>query len=145
MKKDPKIFLQHIIDSTEKIEEYIKNMNKRQFLNSSQTQDAVIRRIETIGEAVKNIPEKLKEKHPDIPWKRIAGMRDILIHEYFGVDLELTWKVAKEEITNLKKKILKIKEDLKQKSTLDLAGSGAKHANPKEMKTLLDKLREEDI
>jgi hypothetical protein len=67
MKKDPKIFLQHILESIEKIEEYIKNMSKQEFLNSSQTQDAVIRRIEIIGEAAKNIPEELKRKtsrHP---------------------------------------------------------------------------------
>jgi uncharacterized protein with HEPN domain len=112
MKKDLKIFLLHILESINLIENYIVDEKKEDFFESQLLQDAIIRRIGIIGEAVKNINEKIKEEYPEIPWKSIAGMRDILIHQYFGVDLNLTWEVIKEDLPKLKKKILKIQSDI---------------------------------
>lgn len=80
-------------------------MTQAKFHKNRPLQDAIIRRLEIIGEAVKNLPSSFKTKHPDIPWKQIAGMRDILIHEYFDVDLALTWKVVKQELPLIKKKL----------------------------------------
>jgi uncharacterized protein with HEPN domain len=112
VKKDFLIFLKHILESIELIEDYVKDTTEKEFLGNPQQQDAVIRRIEIIGEAIKNIPIEFKDKHPDIPWKAISGMRDILIHEYFGIDLKLTWRVVKLRIPELREKILDIKEGL---------------------------------
>ena len=90
------------------IEVYTSGKTKLDFLGSVQLQDAVTRRIEIIGEASKNIPVEIKTKYPDVRWKEISGMRDILVHEYFGIDLELTWRVVTTDLPELKKKILKI-------------------------------------
>jgi uncharacterized protein with HEPN domain len=119
MKKDPLVFITHIIECIELIEKYIKGKTKKEFLQDIQLQDSVIRRIEIIGETTKNIPKALKDKYPDIPWKRIAGMRDILVHDYLGIDLNLTWGVAKKEIPKLKNNILKIKKDIWENNKKD--------------------------
>ena len=112
MRKSAKIFLEHILDAINLIEEYIKDKKKSEFLESMQLQDSVIRRIEIIGEAIKNIPSDFKGAYKNIPWKEITGMRDILIHQYFGVDLELTWEVIKTDLPKLKKQIISIKIEL---------------------------------
>lgn len=112
MRKEIRIFIEDISKSIEKIEEYTYDMSKEEFFRASQVQDAVIRRLEIIGEAAKNIPEDFRNEHPEILWKQIAGMRDILIHGYFDVNLERVWIVVERDLPDLKQKILRILEKM---------------------------------
>ncbi|VVB88458.1 Uncharacterised protein [uncultured archaeon] len=121
MKKDPEVFLEHILESIELIENYTANKTISDFIKSVQFQDSIIRRIEIIGEAVKNLPDDVKNSYPEVPWKKIAGMRDVLIHEYFGIDLELTWQVVQKDIPDLKREIMRIRHDLKTRFSKDKA------------------------
>lgn len=108
--KDVIIFLQHILESIKLIEKFTDEISKSDFMDSTQLQDAVIRRFEIIGEAIKNLSKTFTEQHPDIFWSDFAKMRDKLIHKYFGVDLEITWAVLKEDLPKLKQKIKTILE-----------------------------------
>ena len=99
MKKDPIIFLEHIRESIEAIGSYMEG-DDEQFFNDKKVQDAVIRRLEIIGEAVKNLPQEFIKKHKSIPWSEIARMRDKLIHKYFGVDLDLTFMSLRKTCRN---------------------------------------------
>lgn len=114
MIKDPSIFIEHIIENIIDIESFVKNVDKDKFLKNKEKQNAVIRSLEIIGEAVKNLPQNITDKYPIIPWKEIAGTRDKITHHYFGVDLELIWKTITENIPELKQEILEIKEKLEK-------------------------------
>ena len=105
--KEDRIYLQHIRDAIGKIFRFTKG-GKEEFLTDDKGQDAVIRNLEIIGEAVKNISKAFREKHSDIPWKQIAGMRDEMIHEYFGVDLDIVWNVVVKDLPLLKERLNKI-------------------------------------
>lgn len=110
--KDPKIFLEHILESISRIEHDLSGLSEESFSKSITIQDAVTRRLEIIGEAVKNLPDSFRKKYSKVPWRNIAGMRDVLIHEYFGVDMALVWRIAKREIPKLKKQILEFLKKL---------------------------------
>lgn len=105
MKKEADIFLEHMLESIIKIEEYTAGISKKEFVASSQIQDAVIRNLEVIGEAAKNVSADFRGKFPEIRWKEISGMRDILIHQYFGVDLDIIWRIITDDLLELKRRI----------------------------------------
>lgn len=110
MRKDPKIFLSHILESIKAIEDHTRKTSKEEFSRNLTVQDAVIRRIEIIGEAAKNLPSEFKRKHREVEWREIVGMRNKLIHEYFGINLNVVWTTLKKDIPKLKKQISELLE-----------------------------------
>jgi len=110
--RDYRLFLQDILAAMDSIQEFVVGMTINEFINDDKTSSAVIRKLEIIGEAVKQIPPAIKEQYPSVPWKEMAGMRDVLIHFYFGVDLKLTWKTIQEDIPLARQQIAGILSDL---------------------------------
>ena len=109
-KRTPKLLLEDILESAEKILQYTKDMSFDEFSDDNKTIDAVIRNFEIIGEASNLLPDEIKEKYPDIDWHRIRGSRNRIVHDYFGVDLQILWKITFDQIPRL---IAQISEILK--------------------------------
>ena len=101
-------YLEDISDAVEDIASFIKGISKDDFLRDKKTINAVIRSLEVMGEASKKIPSRIKKRHPSIPWKKMEGMRNKMIHEYFGVDKEILWATAKNDVPTLREPINKL-------------------------------------
>lgn len=108
MKREYTLFIKDILEAMERIEEFVGEMSFEELLADDKTQSAVVRKLEVIGEATKNIPQHIRKRYPQIPWSSMARMRDRLSHGYWVVDCEIVWKVVKEELPNLKPKIKEI-------------------------------------
>ena len=113
MQREYKLYLDDILHSIEKIEGYTRNMSYEGFAKTSLVVDAVLRNLEIIGEAVKRLPLEIKRKHSGMEWKKIAGVRDILIHEYFGINLMIVWDIVINKLPELKVSIEQISNEVK--------------------------------
>jgi len=110
--KDDKVYLLHMRDSINTIKKFTKNMDKDAFLKDELVQNTVIRQVQIIGEASKNLSKELKRKYKHIPWKEIVGMRNILVHKYFNIDLIAVWKTVKDDIPELENTVLEILNEI---------------------------------
>lgn len=106
-KRDSSDYLRDILDAIDKIAQFTRGMSSGQFASDDKTQFAVVRAMEIVGEATKHIPKTVRTRHPQVPWAKMAGMRDKLIHGYFGVDLEIVWQTATQLIPTLRPLIAK--------------------------------------
>ena len=108
MKRDESVYLQHILDAIRKIETYLRGVDEANFAEQTLVQDGVIRQIEIIGEAARHLSDELRAQNAHVPWQDIAGMRDKLIHGYFGVDIDKVWLTATQDIPTLKIQVMRI-------------------------------------
>ena len=113
MQKQYKIYLEDILEASEKIEIYIRGLTYEEFTKNSLVVDGVIRNLAIIGEAVKSVPSEIKKKHTNIEWKKVAGLRDIIVHKYSEVNTKIIWDIVENKLPELKKSVKKILEEIK--------------------------------
>ena len=100
--RDFQVYVEDIIEAIDSIEEYTEELTYERFVKDKKTVDAVVRNLEIIGEATKHVSQRIRKKYPSVPWRDMAGMRDRLIHGYFGVNLDVVWKTVKERLPIVK-------------------------------------------
>ncbi len=108
MKKDDTVYLLHILDAIDLIIQYTKGMSENEFLSNSMAHDAVVRQLEIIGEAARNVSDEFQAKHRQLPWIKMIGIRNKIVHEYFNVNYSIVWDTIKDDLPLLKKSIKKI-------------------------------------
>ncbi len=114
MKRDCRVYLRDILQSFRNAQEFVGRMSYEKFITDKKTVSAVVRELEVAGEATKQLPGTVRRKYPDIPWSDMAGMRDKLIHFYFGVDMEIVWETVKVRIPQLEPLIEDVLADMEQ-------------------------------
>jgi uncharacterized protein with HEPN domain len=108
MPRDSEVYLEDILEAAAKIKSYVAAFSFESFQADAKTVDAVLRNLEVIGEAIKQLPASLRAGHPEVEWKKVAGLRDILIHNYFGIDVEIVWDVIQNKLPDLEAKVTRI-------------------------------------
>lgn len=111
--KNDRVYIRHILDAIHKVDQYAQ-VGYDDFMAHSYWQDAVIRQLEIVGEATKRLSKELRSRYPHVPWRRITGLRDVLIHDYMGVDLEAVWQVSQNNVPQLKEHLRKILMNLEK-------------------------------